>query len=67
MAFVHVDTERCKACGLCESVCPVNIISTSDTLNSHGYQPIKVEPMEKCTGCTACAKICPDLVLEVER
>lgn len=67
MAFVHVDTERCKSCGLCESVCPKNIISTSDTINSKGYQPIKVEPMEDCIGCAACAKICPDCVLEVER
>ena len=67
MAFVHVDTERCKACGLCESVCPVNIIRTSNTLNSKGYQPIEVVPMEDCIGCAACAKICPDCVLEVER
>lgn len=67
MAFVHVDRERCKACGLCECVCPKKIIKTSDKLNSKGYQPIEVSPMEECTGCTACARICPDCVLEVER
>lgn len=67
MAFVHVDSERCKACGLCASVCPKDIIKVSDNLNSKGYQPIEVVPMEDCIGCAACAKICPDCVLEVER
>lgn len=67
MAFVHVDEERCKACGLCISVCPKDIIKVSSKLNSKGYQPVEIVPMEDCIGCASCAKICPDCVLEVER
>lgn len=67
MAFVHVDDEGCKACGLCISVCPKKIIVTSDKMNHKGYQPVKVTPMEECIGCAACAKICPDCVLRVEK
>lgn len=67
MAFVHVDGERCKACGLCIDVCPKKIIKVSDKLNSKGYQPVEVTPMEECIGCAACARICPDCVFKVER
>lgn len=67
MAKVIFDEERCKGCGLCESVCPKTIISLAKHINSKGYHPAVVIEMDKCIGCASCAKMCPDTVITVER
>lgn len=68
MARVTINSERCKGCALCASVCPKKIIVTdSDVLNDKGYNPAKVTDMDKCIGCAFCATICPDCVIVVER
>lgn len=67
MAKVTFDEERCKGCGLCESVCPKAIISLAKKINAKGYHPAVVVEMEKCIGCASCAKMCPDTVITVER
>lgn len=59
--------DRCKACELCISVCPKNIIRLADRLNARGFRPATVVDADKCTGCTLCARICPDTVIEVYR
>jgi 2-oxoglutarate ferredoxin oxidoreductase subunit delta len=70
---IALDSELCKACYLCISVCPKNLIKTSDTLNQKGYYPAKFTEAEnkkkdrKCTGCALCAIICPDIAIEVFR
>ena len=66
--LVIVDTGRCKGCGLCTHVCPVNILTLStDTFNAKGYQPVVVTDADKCIGCASCARICPDVVFTVYR
>ncbi|MBN1260049.1 MAG: 4Fe-4S binding protein [Anaerolineae bacterium] len=66
--MVILNIDRCKGCGLCTHVCPVNILVLSpDTFNAKGYHPVTVTDMEQCIGCASCATICPDVVFTVFR
>jgi 2-oxoglutarate ferredoxin oxidoreductase subunit delta len=68
---ITLDRESCKACYLCISVCPENLIAVSNNLNQNGYYPAEFTDSKnedrKCTGCTTCAIICPDVAIEVYR
>lgn len=65
---VVIDTNRCKGCELCTTVCPQHVLIMADLYNARGYRPAQlVDPEGKCTGCTLCATICPDTVLTVYR
>ncbi len=67
---VSIDTERCKGCNLCTSVCPQDVLTLDpDRLNAKGYHPaVLIETEEKhCTGCAICAVICPDVCIKVLR
>ena len=49
---IVIDSERCKGCELCTSVCPQNVIRISSAFNSNGYKPAElVDPLGACTGC----------------
>lgn len=63
---IKINTERCKGCGLCITVCPKNSIVLSKRPNKHGYFPAQANNHD-CSGCAACAIICPDAVIEVSR
>ncbi|NIP23262.1 MAG: 4Fe-4S dicluster domain-containing protein [Phycisphaerae bacterium] len=63
---IIINTERCKGCGLCVSVCPKNSIIISKKSNKSGYFPAEVFN-DECTGCGLCALICPDVVIRVFR
>ena len=65
---VTFDVDRCKGCGLCTTVCPVNIVAIDkEKINAKGYNPASVTDAEKCIGCTNCATMCPDCIITVER
>ncbi|NLW40034.1 MAG: 4Fe-4S binding protein [Tissierellia bacterium] len=65
---VTFQEDLCKGCGLCVSVCPVNIITLdNEKINAKGYHPATVTDMDKCISCANCAMMCPDLVITVER
>jgi 2-oxoglutarate ferredoxin oxidoreductase subunit delta len=65
---VIFDSDACKGCGLCISVCPVKILALdTSTVNNKGYHPVTVIEPEKCIGCANCAIICPDTVITVYR
>ena len=65
---IVIDSERCKGCELCTSVCPQSVIRMSSAFNSKGYQPAElVDPLGACTGCAVCAIICPDIAITVYR
>jgi 2-oxoglutarate ferredoxin oxidoreductase subunit delta len=66
---VVIESDRCKGCELCTTVCPQGILQMSRAgFNARGYRPVElVDPAGHCTGCTLCALICPDVVLTVYR
>ena len=65
---IVVETNRCKGCELCTTVCPQDVLAMSDSFNARGYKPVVlVDPKNKCTGCALCAVICPDAVITVFR
>ncbi len=65
---VIINEDRCKGCGLCVNVCPVEILQLAEErFNVKGYHPVEVTDPEKCTGCAMCATICPDVVFTVYR
>ena len=68
-AYIIIDSEKCKGCGLCIFFCPEKVIGRAGHFNQKGYTPAAVieEKAEECTGCTACALICPDVAISVYR
>ena len=71
--YIEIDFELCKDCKLCVSVCPQQLIETSDRMNQKGYYPASFaekhhkKEMRKCTGCSLCAISCPEIAIEVYR
>ena len=67
-AKVTFDTNRCKGCELCTTVCPKHIIFMDTAVTNHkGYHPATVKEMDQCIGCASCARICPDSIITVEK
>jgi 2-oxoglutarate ferredoxin oxidoreductase subunit delta len=65
---IEINTERCKGCELCATVCPQDVIKLASWFNAKGYRPaLLVDPAGECTGCAVCAVICPDAVITVYR
>jgi len=60
---IDFNTERCKGCELCTTVCPNNLLTMSKHLNKKGYAVACITNEEECIGCYSCALICPDLVI----
>jgi 2-oxoglutarate ferredoxin oxidoreductase subunit delta len=69
--LIKIDSERCKDCGLCVSVCPRGRIRSSDRINKKGYAAALFTETEEgqrtCTGCSLCAIVCPEVAIEVCR
>ena len=67
-AKVTFNSDRCKGCELCTTVCPKHIVIIDhESINRKGYHPATVSDMEQCIGCASCAKICPDSIITVEK
>ena len=68
MAKLTINVDNCKGCGLCETVCPKQIIVLAkEQINAKGYHPAIITEQEKCIGCAFCATMCPDTVITVEK
>ena len=71
--MIEIDSELCKDCKLCISVCPHQLIESSNQMNQKGYcSAIFIEnhlkkENRKCTGCALCAVICPEVAIGVYR
>ncbi len=58
-AWVEIDADLCKECGLCVEACPVGVLKISTNLNKMGYHPVEYTG-EGCTGCGICFYVCPE-------
>ena len=63
---IVIDTERCKGCGLCVTMCPKKSIEISEESNKNGYFPAQATNAN-CTGCGRCAIVCPEGIIQVCR
>lgn len=62
---VWVDTNRCKACDICVSVCPAGVIAMIPEPTSTLGAMISVQNPESCIGCNDCELSCPDFAIYV--
>ena len=51
MYLISVDNTKCKACGECVSICPVEIYKLD---GDH----VVVGNTEECSGCQSCVSVC---------
>jgi ferredoxin len=58
-SHVHIETENCKGCSLCITVCPSKQLSLSGKFNKLGYNYIQVKN-DNCNGCGLCYYTCPE-------
>lgn len=66
MASASVDTDRCKACGLCVSICPKKAITIDKTMITR-YGNGSAVISDECIGCGACFVVCPDIAITVRK
>ncbi|HEU5182079.1 MAG TPA: 4Fe-4S dicluster domain-containing protein [Candidatus Polarisedimenticolia bacterium] len=57
--WVVINSEECKGCGLCISVCPGNCLSHSAGFNHQGYHPVRFAG-EGCLADSHCFYACPE-------
>ena len=62
----HIDSERCKGCGLCVAVCPKNVLELMKELNAKGYFPAFQARPEDCIHCAICCTMCPDVAITID-
>lgn len=65
MICVTVDENRCKACGLCEDICPVGALKIN-AAHSAAYGKGCAEYVGKCLGCLSCVTVCPDIAITIK-
>ena len=58
---IVVQSQRCKACGICVAFCPQQVLSVGE--NAKPF----VTSQNSCSGCTMCEYRCPDLAITVRR
>jgi nitroreductase/NAD-dependent dihydropyrimidine dehydrogenase PreA subunit len=63
--MIHIDSEKCKACGICAHVCPRHV---TETIEREGEKVTLVSPerMDLCMGCGQCAAVCPNGSIQVD-
>jgi len=66
MAYKHtIDTDGCKGCGLCVTVCPKNVLEISNDVNVKGYFPAYQARPEDCIFCAICCTMCLDVAITI--
>jgi len=61
----HIETNHCKGCGLCVTVCPKNVLELSDAVSPKGYFPAFQARPEDCIYCAICCTMCPDVAISI--
>ncbi|KFN39853.1 MAG: 2-oxoglutarate:acceptor oxidoreductase [Sulfuricurvum sp. MLSB] len=62
---VWVNTQRCKACDICVSVCPSGVLGMRYDKTSTLGAMISIDHPESCIGCNECELSCPDFAIYV--
>ena len=62
---VWVNTNNCKACDICVSVCPSGVLGMKYDINSTLGAMISIDHPESCIGCSECELSCPDFAIYV--
>lgn len=68
----HIDLSRCTGCGLCDIVCPADVIhmekvpspATVPGLDEERMRPA-IKYREHCITCFACEIFCPEKIVDV--
>lgn len=67
-AKLIVDTQLCKGCGLCITVCPKKLLELNrECTNNKGYNVMRITDEGACSLCASCAITCPDTAITLER
>jgi 2-oxoglutarate ferredoxin oxidoreductase subunit delta len=61
----QIDSNRCKGCGLCVTVCPKTVLELANELNAKGYYPAYQARPEDCIYCATCCRMCPDVAITI--
>jgi 2-oxoglutarate ferredoxin oxidoreductase subunit delta len=61
----HLETNRCKGCGLCVEVCPKKVLEISKKVNAKGYFAAYQARPEDCIKCALCCTMCPDVAITI--
>ena len=62
---VWVNTDNCKACDICVSVCPSGVLGMRYERTSTLGAMITIDHPESCIGCNECELSCPDFAIYV--
>jgi 2-oxoglutarate ferredoxin oxidoreductase subunit delta len=62
---VWVNTNNCKACDICVSVCPAGVLGMVYEPTSTLGAMISIDHPESCIGCNECELTCPDFAMYV--
>ena len=62
---VWVNTNNCKACDICVSVCPSGVLGMVYEPTSTLGAMISIDHPEACIGCNECELSCPDFAIYV--
>jgi 2-oxoglutarate ferredoxin oxidoreductase subunit delta len=60
---VWVNTNNCKACDICVSVCPTGVLGMRYDSTSTLGAMISIDHPESCIGCNECELTCPDFAI----
>jgi 2-oxoglutarate ferredoxin oxidoreductase subunit delta len=55
--IVHINHNRCKVCGICVNICPVQ---------NYVIKEQKLKELGKCIACRQCERYCPDMALIID-
>ncbi|CAA6815965.1 MAG: 2-oxoglutarate oxidoreductase, delta subunit, putative (EC [uncultured Campylobacterales bacterium] len=64
---VWVNTNNCKACNICVTLCPAGVLGMIEADTSILGSTISVDYPDSCIGCNACELSCPDFAIYVSR
>lgn len=68
MATIHeIDSDRCKGCGLCVTICPKSVLEISEQVNTKGYFPAFQARPQDCIKCALCCMMCPDVAITITK